>query len=299
MKKAKPVLFVVLAGILWGMSCIAVNILSEYSVTSIEMGFLRMACCVICMFIAMLIYKPSLFRIYIKDIWMFVGTGVFSLTFFNFCYYNTIIESEASVAVSLLYTAPVWVMLLSALLFKERITWQKIIAMCLTVFGCTLVTGLIGSAVRLSFKVLITGLGSGLGYALYTIFGRYATKKYNTITITFYTFLLSTVSYGFMVKPTVLMEKCTQNPVILPISCFAGIICGALPYVFYTIGLKKLEPSTASILAATEPIVAALIGIFAFKDTVTVSKIAGIVLILVAMILPNIEMKKHKRLSKT
>ncbi len=299
MKRAKPVLFVVLAGILWGMSCIAVNILSTYSVTSIEMGFLRMACCVICMFIAMLIYKPSLFRIDIKDIWMFVGTGVFSLTFFNFCYYNTIIESEASVAVSLLYTAPVWVMLLSALLFKERITWQKIIAMCLTVFGCTLVTGLIGSAVRLSFKVLITGLGSGLGYALYTIFGRYATKKYNTITITFYTFLLSTVSYGFMVKPTVLIEKCTLNPVILPISCFAGIICGALPYVFYTIGLKKLEPSTASILAATEPIVAALIGIFAFKDTVTVSKIAGIVLILGAMILPNIEMKKHKRLSKT
>lgn len=292
MNKAKPIFFVVLAGVLWGMSCIGVNILGDLGVTSIEMGFLRMVACVICMFFAIIVFKPSLLKIDIKDIWMFIGTGVISLTFFNLCYYTTIIESEASVAVSLLYTSPVWVMIFSRILFKEKINFQKVIAMAVTVVGCALVTGIVGSSARLSLKILLTGLGAGIGYAFYTIFGRYALKKYNTITITFYTFLMSAIAYSFLIKPTVIIGKCTATPSILVISILAGVICGALPYAFYTVGLKKLEASTAAILAATEPVVASLIGIIMFHDSVIPSKLIGIIMILGAMILPNIEFKR-------
>lgn len=285
MKNKAPALYVLAAGVLWGTICISVNMLSAYSVSSMEIGFLRMLVCAVCMLFALLIYKPSLLKINIKDIWMFIGTGVISLTFFNWCYFTTIVESETSVAVSLLYTSPVWVMLFSAVLFKEKITVKKVSAMVITVIGCVLITGIIGSGAQLSPKIILTGIGAGIGYALYSIFGRYATAKYNSLTITFYTFLFSAIGFAFMVKPNELIGKCTANPMIVLIAAVSGILCGVLPYIFYTIGLKRLEPSTAAVLAAVEPLVACLIGIFGYRDTVTLSKISGIIMVLASIIL--------------
>ncbi len=61
-------------------------------------------------------------RVRLQDLWYFVGTGIFSVLFFNWCYFNAISLSALSVAAVLLYTSPVFVMLLSALCFQEPIT---------------------------------------------------------------------------------------------------------------------------------------------------------------------------------
>lgn len=51
---------------------------------------------------------------------MFIGTGLFSLVFFSICYFKTIVDAGPSIAVSLLYTSPIWVMLFSAVLLKKN-----------------------------------------------------------------------------------------------------------------------------------------------------------------------------------
>ena len=67
--------------------------------------------------------NPALFKIHLRDIWIFIGSGILSMAFFSVCYFSTIIECGASVAVVLLYTSPVFVLILSAIFFKEKITF--------------------------------------------------------------------------------------------------------------------------------------------------------------------------------
>lgn len=68
----------------------------------------------------------------------------------------------------LLYTAPSIVMILSLVLFHERITVQKLIALVLAFAGCCLVS-LVGGEHKLSTIGILYGFGAGFGYALYSI----------------------------------------------------------------------------------------------------------------------------------
>lgn len=85
-------------------------------------------------------------KINLRDIWMFIGTGIISVVLFNLFYLTTFTLSSLSVAVMLLYTAPVFVMLLSLLLFKERLTFSKILALCSTISGCLFCQALLPAA---------------------------------------------------------------------------------------------------------------------------------------------------------
>lgn len=290
---------VIAAGTLWGITSVFVNRLSEYALSSMEIGFLRMLICAAVMLAAILIYKPSLLKIHIKDIWMFIGSGIVSLTFFSWCYFTTIINAEASIAVSLLYTSPVWVMLFSAVLFKERLNLQKIIAILATVLGCVLIAGISKSGMALNPKILVIGIGAGVGYALYSIFGRYALEKYDSITITFYTFLFAAIGFVFLIHPAKLAKQCIQSPEILGIGFLLSLICGVLPYMLYTIGLKHLETSTAAILAAVEPLVGCIVGFVIFKDEIIATKILGIILILASILILNIKINKKQNKSRS
>ena len=121
MKKYGPAIAVILAGCLWGVINIFVKKLSAAGLDSLQIALGRLAGAAILFSLFLLIRDPSGFRIDLKDIWMFIGTGVISVVFFSLCYFYTMIRGQASVAVVLLYTSPVFVMLFSALLFKERI----------------------------------------------------------------------------------------------------------------------------------------------------------------------------------
>lgn len=301
-KKAKPgsaALLVILAGTLWGITSIFVKGLNSYDLTATEIGALRTGVCTAALFFIILIYKPALFKINLRDIWMFAGTGLLSLVFFSFCYFSTIISAGASVAVSLLYTSPIWVMLFSAVLFKERLTLKKTIAIPITVLGCALTTGIIGTdTAALTPKIIITGMLSGIGYALYSVFGRYATEKYNSLTITFYTFLLAFLGFLYFTKPAELIQKCTADSKVVILTVLIGTVSSLLPYIFYTIGLNKMEASVAAILVAVEPLVGCIIGITVFNEKLSALKMTGIALILISIIILNIRDKKHDKNKK-
>lgn len=157
------------AGVLWGMISIFLKNLSANNFSLLQILTFRASISSILLFLFFLIKDRSLLKIKLKDIWMFVGTGVISLTFFSLCYFFTILESGASVAVILLYTSPIFILILSAILFKEKITKVKLFALILTFVGCVFVTG-IGGENHLSAKGLFIGLCAGFGYALYSIF---------------------------------------------------------------------------------------------------------------------------------
>lgn len=288
MKKAAPI-FVFLAGILWGTMGIFVRQYNAQGMDSMEIVAVRAVVTAILMGIFMLIYNPKLFRIRWKDIWCFLGTGLLSILFFNFCYFKAISMTSMSVAAVLLYTAPAIVMVLSRILFQEKLTGVKIGALIATFIGCVFVTGVVGSDEYLSIPGILVGLGAGLGYALYSIFSRYALERgYHSFTISFYTFLIAAIGVLPFVKLPVMVQVCFDNWYMVGFTIVFGLVSTVLPYILYTIGLEKVENGKASIIASIEPVVATILGILVFHEALKFHVILGICLVLGAIIVCNL-----------
>ncbi len=294
MKKRTATALVIAAGVFWGVISLFIHPMSERGYTSREIAFIRMVCCAVILFFFLLCKDRKLLKIKLRDLWIFVGTGIVSLTLFNICYFVTMIDAGASVAVALLYTSPVFIMLFSAVLFREKITKEKIAAIVSTVVGVIFVSGMIGSGTKMALTALLVGIGAGLFYALYSVFGRYGTEKYHPFTVTFYTFVFATIGSLFIADPAVVAGKIVQHPSGLLIGFVSAFLCGVLPYVFYTIGLTALDTTVAGVLVAVEPLVGSVIGIAVFHDDSSPLKILGIILILFSIVILSVPQKKER-----
>lgn len=287
-------LCVIIAGICWGLIGLFTRRLSSVGLDSIQITFLRSLFATILLLIYLFITDKSKLKIKLKDIWIFIGTGICSVSFFNICYFKAIQMTSLSVAAVLLYTAPAMVMIMSCIFFGEKLTVHKVLALVFAFAGCLFTTGLIGSNANISGMGVLIGLGSGFGYALYSIFGTVAVKKYNSFTVTFYTFLLSTIGLFPVSRPLDEVDTLKEHPKAIIVAFSLALIASVLPYIFYTYGLKYVEAGKASIMAYIEPMVATICGIVVFKETLNISIILGIVLIFVSVILLNIKAKSSK-----
>lgn len=281
------------AGVLWGLLSIYSNALADVGITSVQVGFCRVLIAAVVLFIYIVIRFPQKLKIKLKDIWCFIAAGFVSLTLFNLSYFTTIANSQASIAVMLLYTSPIFVMLLSAVIFKERITGRKILALICTFTGCLLVSGfLAGGQNAVTPWVLTTGLASGFFYGTYSIFGSFALKKYEPLTVTFYTLVFSAISSVPFADVTDIVSSVAKEPSSILWILGIGIIGTVGPYILYTVGLNHMEAGRAAILATTEPLVGTLVGIFLFGEPHGIAKIAGLLLILTSVIVLNINAAK-------
>ena len=285
MKKAAPFL-ILLAGMLWGSMWLFVRTLNGRGLASMGIVSLRAIVTAVSMLIYLLIFDRRCLRIKLRDIWCFFGTGILSIIFFNYCYFSAITLTSMSVAAVLLYTAPAIVMVLSYFLFRESFTARKVIALILTFAGCVLVTGVIGETARVSAAGILTGLGAGLGYALYSIFSRYALERgYHSLTITFYTFLIAAIASLFMTDPVKVMSAAASSPGMLLFSIAFGVLCTVVPYLTYTLGLTQVENSRASIIASVEPVTATVLGAILFHEQLTFSGVLGMAMVIAALVI--------------
>ena len=285
MKKAAPFL-ILLAGMLWGSMGLFVRTLNGRGLASMGIVSLRAIVTAVSMLIYLLIFDRRCLRIKLRDIWCFFGTGILSIIFFNYCYFSAITLTSMSVAAVLLYTAPAIVMVLSYFLFRESFTVRKVMALILTFAGCVLVTGVIGETARVSAAGILTGLGAGLGYALYSIFSRYALERgYHSLTITFYTFLIAAIASLFMTDPVKVISAEASSPGRLLFSIAFGVLCTVVPYLTYTLGLTQVENSRASIIASVEPVTATVLGAILFHEQLTFSGVLGMAMVIAALVI--------------
>lgn len=283
---------VIAAGSLWGIISVFIRTLSAAGLSSIQITAVRAFIAAVSFIIILAVTDKKSFRIRISDIWLFAGMGIISVVLFNVLYFYTMINSQASIAVVLLYTSPVFVTLLSAIFFRERITPTKTFSLILTFIGCVFVAGIFGSGYKITPMILLTGLGSGLFYAMYTIFGRAALERYQTKTVTAYTFVFAAVGIIPICNIGEMQDIIREKPSLLPWCIGIGLICTVIPYFLYTLGLNGIESGKAAILAAVEPLVGAVIGMTFFHESHGAAKLLGIAMILAAIILLNIRTSK-------
>ena len=286
--RKSSILFVLAAGIMWGCMGLLVRPMNEIGLVTMDICFLRGFITFVVMLVGLLLFNREALKIRLKDLWCFVGTGALSVSFFNFCYFKTITLTSLSVAAILLYTAPAFVMIMSFFLFKEGMTKKKVSALILAFIGCVLVSGIMTGGNDLNVKGVLVGLGAGFGYALYSIFGRYALQRgYDSLTITFYTFLFATLTTVFLTDVSSIINIVEIHPRIGMYGTFMILFVTLFPYLCYTKGLAGMENGTASVIASIEPVVATVLGILVYKEEMNFVTLGGICLVLVSIVLLN------------
>lgn len=282
--------FVMTAGILWGTMGLFVRQFSAWGFTSAQTAALRFLVSGVAFAIILVLRDPAGFRIRLRDLPLYLGLGVCSITFFTICYFASIESLSLSTAAILLYTSPIWVMLMSALFFKERFTRTKVAALVCAFAGCALVSGVGSDAGSTTPMNLLVGLGSGVGYALYSILGTVALRRHSPYTVTTYTFVTAAISSLVICNPVEMAHTAATaaNPLELTALAIAmGLITSVAPWLLYTLGLKEIEPSRAAILATLEPVTATVMGIVVFHEGLTGQSAFGIALVLIAILLLN------------
>lgn len=294
--KANGTLLIILAGIFWGSMGIFVRGLADLAgFTSIQIVSLRLTVAAVTFALILLRKDIKGFRIALKDIPLFLGLGLGSVLFFAACYFTAIQMMTLSIAAILLYTSPIWVMLMSLLFFHESMTKNKLLALIISFIGCVLVSGIGSGEGNVTVMGILIGLGSGIGYGLYSILGTIALRRYSTYTVTTYTFIIAATGSVFLCSLPDLLHKitaCSDKPYLFLLIILTGLVTAVIPFLCYTLGLEQVEASRAAILATIEPMVATLIGIVVFHEYMTLMSVIGVVCIIAAIVLLNLRLSE-------
>lgn len=285
-------LYIGMGASLWGIIGVFVTYLYELGFTPIQVVTVRAISAALFLTMYVVIKNRELFKIKMADSKYFIGTGIISIVFFNWCLFSAMEETSISVAFILLYTAPAFVTIFSRIIFKEFLTPRKILALIVTFVGCTFVIGIFPNMNEtFSSLGLILGLGSGFFYGLYSIFGKFALKKYDSLTITVYTFLFAAVAVTPFSGIWNVITLFSYLNVWLYIIAL-GFLSTMLPFLLYTKGLSTIESSRASIVATIEPVVAALAGFLIFNEQLNLWQYVGILLVISAVMIVQEKSKK-------
>jgi drug/metabolite transporter (DMT)-like permease len=215
----------------------------------------------------------------VRHLPLFVGSGIVSVLGLSLVYFQCQTECSLAVAGILLYLAPSFVVLMSAALWKAPITRRKVTALVLALAGCGLVSGLVGGELTASPQGLLLGVASGFCYATYTVFAHYALQHYDSLTMTYWTFVFAGLGSLVFWDTQVMMTVFSLAQGIIGALGLA-VIATVLPYILYTTGLEGVESGKASIIANVEPVVGALVGVFVFGETLSIWVILGIICVL-------------------
>jgi drug/metabolite transporter (DMT)-like permease len=150
---------------------------------------------------------------------LFVGLLIVGHNWLNFKSSNYL---EASVGGAVLKLRLAWVLIFSALFFNESLTWYKLIGTGLAVFaGVIIVKGIKRPN---SVKGTLLALGSTLVYAAVIMFYKILFRDFNSVTLTFFIFLIPTIlNLAIMPKATKRLKKIMKlNGKAIILACGLG-----------------------------------------------------------------------------
>lgn len=271
-------LAVLLATACWGMSGIFVKfVVADTAISALALAFWRDLFTFLSLFIGVAVLRPSLLRVRRQDLGWLMGLGG-SLGTFHVMWNLAVMLNGAAVATVQQAAMPAIVAVAAWLLWRESLTWNKILAIALTFTGTVLVSGLdVLGQLNLTWSGLFVGLFVPFTYAGWNLFGKKVRQRYSPLTA---------LTYGFAFGALVLLpfQFFTPQPWPVPASAwlsFGGLIFVAtiMSFVSYTFALGRLPASVASILAMTEIPIVAVYAYFLLDERLTPSQVLGALLV--------------------
>jgi len=241
----------------------------------LEAAFFRAAIAFVILLGGMVALHRSGLRIRPGDLGLFALFGLVSIAIFFFVYLLAISLTSIATAAILLYTAPAFVVLISALVFHEPLTWVKGGAVLLAFLASVLVVrGYQLQSLHLTWPGGVAGLLAGFTYSLYSIFGKTALRRYSIFTTLTYALGFGTVFLGLAAIPTHLV-RWAHSTIGWVAILYLAVVTTLLAQGLYLTGLRQLEAGRASLVATLEPVVAAGLGYAVLEERLDYWQIIG------------------------
>ena len=178
---------------------------------------------------------------------------------------------------------PIFVILASPFLLKERLTAKKVLCVVVALVGMVFVSGVLQTGIPplSEAKGILFGLGAALLYAAVVLmnFKITAISPYDKTFMQLGTGAVVLLPYVLLTQDLSVVRS-ALTPFVLVMLLLVGIIHTGVAYVLYFASMKDLKAQTIAIFSYIDPIVAILLSALLLKENMGVFGVIGAVLVL-------------------
>jgi len=278
------------AATLWGTVGVQVQTLFNYNLSLQSIVFWRLFFAFIILFSFVFFTNKKRLIIDKKGLVYLALMGLFSQLLFNLFYFSCVQKTTIATAVTLLYSAPIFIAVMARIFYKELFTPVKTVALFLCMGGCFFTaTGGSVAVLKLNLIGVLMGLGAGFTFSLVTIISKAIIYKYHQLTIIVYALGFGLLFYLPFSHPLIIFQKNLPLEVWLLISSF-GVISTAIAYGLYITGISyDIEVSRAGIISTLELVVGVILSYLIFKEALWGWKSVGIFMVVFSVIIVQVD----------
>lgn len=224
-------------------------------------------------------------RVSRRDLLLSLVVGIVGIAAPNFFYYFAIQKSTVATAITVQYTAPVWVLLYLVARGQQRATTKRIIAVAMALLGSMLVVGVGSSAgLKLTSIGVLAALGAAFTYAFYNVVASGLVQRRASWLVMLYA-LLGSVLFWLIVNPPWKVWAQHYSAKQWGFLLAFSMISMLLPFNLYFAGLKYLDPTRAVVTSCLEPVFAIVFAATFVAERVGLLQVCGMALVLAATLL--------------
>ena len=186
---------------------------------------------------------------------------------------------NVSIATLCYYLAPVFIVLCSSFVLKERLTLQKCLGVFLAVLGMVFISGVFDGSASISVLGIIFGVCAAVLYASVVLINKKIknVSVYNRTTFQLGISVMVTLIYSLFTEKVDASLFDTRSIIFILI---LGIVHTGLAYVLYFSAICDVKAHTAAILSYIDPILSIVFAFFILKEVLLVWEIVGAILVL-------------------
>ena len=289
------VLLTLLGAVLWGVSGASVQFLSNFRDMNLEwLVTMRLITAgLLTVLYAWFKYGNSIFNVFrsLKDTVGLIIFGVFGMALCQYTYFKSIALAGAGIATVLQYLAPSMIIIYLLARYGKRPSKGKIVSVILALVGTICLMGNDGLSIEsFPLTVLVWGLLSAVGVAVYSLSPVDLLYKYGTLPIVGFGMLLSGIVAAILFHQP---NSYAMWDVWTVIGCFNVVFLGTIvSFNAYLEGVKRIGAVPGSILSSIEPISAAFFGWALLDNQFSLLGLIGMAMIIATVIIIALEKRK-------
>ena len=278
-------LYVALAAVLFAVSGTSAKFLFNDGITAFQLIQMRTTLAFVGLLIWLGLKHRTHLEISFRDLFYFFCLGAFGIGSAQFFYLFAISKINVAAAILLHYTGPIFVALYVVLVQRRRLGIHSILAMVGALVGCFLVVGAYNLELFALNRVgIISGLLAAVAFAIYSVLSDHGMRKYSPWTVLLYGMLFASLMWNTLHPPLEAFFH-GYSAVQWWWIFFIGICGTIIPFGLYFEGIKRIQPTHASITATLEPISAGVIAAMFLGELMSPLQIVGGLIVIVSIVI--------------
>jgi drug/metabolite transporter (DMT)-like permease len=291
-------------------TAILIRFLTERQLPPLVLAFWREVFVATALFVILTIFRPRLLRLPRQHLPFLVGYG-FILMLFNSIWSISVALNGAALSTVMAYSSPAFTALIGRLLWREPLGPFKILAILVSLAGCTLVSGALDPALwALNTMGIVLGFTAGLLYAIYSIMGQETSNRglntWSALAVTFAcaaAFLLVVLQFPLNTLTPALSHIGTAPDLLwlgadwlgwgVLLALAWGPTLGG--YGLYNASLNHLPASVVNLIATLEPPMTAGLAYLLLGERLTTIQLVGSALIISGVMLLRVDALHRRR----